>query len=275
MQKCTWAFYFAQNLDGEGMTLQSNPDPNPVDNIDGIGEEQEVDWKTRYEEAEQARIAAEKEANDARSQRIGTLKQYDRDELLASTTTRVSSIDHRIGGLEKAIGVVLEATLNGDTQAAQEKFQRIQQETQQSLSNMDWETYRQDRLDAVRALISDADGQPLVNLESPEMQPLVNTLNDAADRRDRAGIESGISELKDIIYQKRLEAFQNGAAKAPEPKPEEDQDSSEGDLLSTMDAGNTSGGRGVFSSPDQIRTAFLMNRIDAKRRDELMRQFNR
>ena len=242
-------------------------------------EGEEVDWKTRYEESQQDNQRLTKEAQDATSQRIGTLKQGARDDMLTSLDTRVGNMDQQIGGIVQGMGIVLEAINSSDPDALKAQYNQLQQTTQQSISSANWDTYYASRAQDFLQLSQDTEGKSLVDLNAdPTLESVRQQWTNAKTRQDRTGIEAALSQAKDVIYSKRLEQAAtngtgtNGKTETTPAGTEQDQQEPEADLFSTMDTGNPSGGRGAFGSKDQVLNAYLSNRIDTQRYEQERRR---
>lgn len=233
---------------------------------------EEIDWKARSEElkADNERLA--KEANDARSERIGTLKTDARDQLLTSLDTRVEGVSSRISGIEKGVELLLDAA-NGDPEAAKQAYAKVQQDTRQSIQDADWDTYYQAKGAELLQLSKDDSGAELVSVDSdPALDSVRTQWLSARDRKDRTGIEAALSQAKDVIYPLKFKPKEEVTKEAAEEDSKETSEKTEDDLFTTMDTGPTSGGTGIFGSADAVRNAFLSGRINNDKYEQEMRR---
>ena len=124
---------------------------------------------------------------------------------MLGTNNDVRMLGRRVDALMNAIGT-------GDTDRLPDELSQIQNQAMQSQIELEYQQFWQSESDALRNAMLDANGNPLLDLQSaPELERVRQDWTDAHNRKDRAGLARARAEAQEISRQAERSA--NGNAR--------------------------------------------------------------
>jgi len=134
-------------------------------------------------------------AEKGRGSRGRQTRQNDLENLMLGTNNEVRLIGRRVDALMQAIGT-------GDTDRLPDDLSQIQNQAMQSQVELEYQQFWQTESDALRSAMMDANGNPLLDLQSaPELHQVRQDWTDAHNRKDRAGLARARAEAQEISRQ--------------------------------------------------------------------------
>ena len=134
-------------------------------------------------------------AEKGRGSRGRQTRQNDLENLMLGTNNEVRLIGRRVDALMQAIGT-------GDTDRLPDDLSQIQNQAMQSQVELEYQQFWQTESDALRSAMMDANGSPLLDLQSaPELAQVRQDWTDAHNRKDRAGLARARAEAQEISRQ--------------------------------------------------------------------------
>ena len=155
--------------------------------------------------AQVQKLEGDLRAEKGRGSRGRQTRQNDLENLMLGTNNEVRMIGRRVDALMQAIGT-------GDTDRLPDELSQIQNQAMQTQVELEYQQFWQTESDALRSAMMDANGNPLLDLQSaPELARVREEWTDAHNRRDRAGLARARAEAQEISRQ--AERAVNGNAR--------------------------------------------------------------